>query len=146
MEVHMTNRKTLAMLYVFIFAFSIFLAGCSDDDPSGPGAPDPPAFTLSSLNVGLAGGVSGIQYFARTDKDISLIRVNITNPIGGEQVFNAGGEVFLSNELIGLQEDGTGYVRVSGAWTFRFVGNHEPTKESFDITQTLSVSAKVPAE
>lgn len=129
---------------VFVLAFSVFLFGCSDDDnPTEPEGPTPPNFTLSSVNVQLQGGAEGIQFFARTNKDISLIRVNISTPIGGEQIFNAGGGVFLTDEIIALQNANTGYVRVSGSWSFRFVGNHEPTKESFDVTQTLNVSAKI---
>ena len=128
----------------FVLLASLLITGCGkDDNPTGPEAPAPPNFTLSSINVQLQGGVEGIQFFGRSSRDISLVRVNITNPLGGQQVFNAGGNVFLTDEVIALQEANTGYVRVSGSWSFRFVGNHEPTKESFDVTQTLNVSAKL---
>jgi hypothetical protein len=140
----MRSLKNIKLVSTLLLLLSLFLFGCSkDDNPAGPEEPTPPSFSISSVNVQLQGGAEGIQFFARTNRDISLIRVNIRNPLGTEQVFNVGGGVFLNDEVIALQNANTGYVRVSGNWSFRFVGNHEPTKESFDVTQTLSVSAKV---
>ncbi len=140
----MTYSMNIIKFFGFVLLASLLIAGCSkDDNPTGPEAPSPPSFTISSLKVQLQGGVDGIQFFARPNIDLSLVRVNITNPLGNQQVFNAGGNVFLTDEVVALQDANTGYVRVSGTWNFRFVGNHEPTKESFDVTQTLSVSAKL---
>lgn len=125
---------------VFFFMFG---CGGGDSGPTAPQGPADPSFTISSVNVPLQGGAEGIQFFARSTKDISLIRVNIKNPVGTESIFNVNGNVFLTDELIALQDANVGYVRASGSWTFRFVGNHEPGKESFDVTQTLNVSAKI---
>lgn len=138
----MLHANKYLIMGIGILLFSALLFGCKDDSPTEPVGPADPVFTLSSINIELQGGTQGIQFFARSNKDISLIRANIKNPIGNETVFNAGGNVFLTDEVIGLQEPNIGYLRVSGEWTFRFVGNHEPTKESFDVTRTLNVSAK----
>jgi hypothetical protein len=138
----MLHANKYLSMGIGILLFSALLFGCKDDSPTEPVGPVDPVFTISSINIELQGGAQGIQFFARSNKDISLIRANIKNPIGNETVFNAGGNVFLTDEVIALQEPNIGYLRVSGEWTFRFVGNHEPTKESFDVTQTLNVSAK----
>ncbi len=138
----MLFKNIFKIIWLGFFVFALLLIGCKDDSPTEPQGPVDPVFTLSSINIELQGGGQGIQFFARSNKDISLIRANIKNPIGNETVFNAGGNVFLTDEVIGLQDPNIGYLRVSGEWTFRFVGNHEPTKESFDVTQTLNVSAK----
>jgi hypothetical protein len=140
----MKYQRCFLTIVAFILLCSLLNVGCNKDDdgPVGPEEPAPPSFNISSVNVDLQGGAQGIQFFARTNKDISLIRVNIKNPIGNQDVYNVGGNVFLTDEVIALQDANFGYVRVSGTWEFRFVGNLEPGKQSFDVTQPLNVSAK----
>ncbi len=139
----MTYSMNIIKLFCFVILASLLITGCSkDDNPTGPEVPTPPSFAISSHNVQM-GGVDYIQFYARPNMNISLIRVDITNPLGNKQIFNVGGGVFLTEEVIHLQDPNWGYYRISGSWDFRFVGNHEPTKEGFDVTQTLNVSAKI---
>ncbi|MFQ5752617.1 MAG: hypothetical protein ACE5HI_11525 [bacterium] len=136
------KSRILTAFVLMTLALSLYL-GCGGDNknPAAPQAPTPPSFTISSVNVDLADGSAGIQFFGKSSKDVSLIKVNIANPIGGEITFNAGGDVFLKDEVIALQDANTGYFRVSGSWTFKFIGNLEPSKDSFEVTQSLNVSA-----
>jgi hypothetical protein len=136
------NIRFLKVIALILLPWLLIMGCNKDDGPTGPEEPAPPVFSISSVNVDLQGGTQGIQFFARSNRDISLIRVNIKNPIGSQEVFNVGGNVFLTDEVIALQDANIGYIRVSGTWEFRFVGNHEPGKQSFDVTQTLNVSAK----
>lgn len=132
-------KVAATMLIVSLFAF-----GCSDDstgpdvDPTTP----PPNFAISSVVVQLQGGNEGLQFFARGSVDCTLGRVNLTSPLGDQFVFNANNNLFLTNELIALQTTNQGYLRISGSWTFRFVGNHSPEGGGFDVTQILTVGSK----
>ncbi|MFQ5675091.1 MAG: hypothetical protein ACE5G1_04270 [bacterium] len=139
--------KSLAK--VTIVAASLILSACSSDSNNimQPEMPTvtPPSFNISSVNAQFADGTDGIQFFARPSKDISLIRVEVTNPLNNGVTVNAGGEVFLTDEVMELQDTGFIYFRVSGSWKFRFVGNLEPGKEAFDVTQSVNVSAKTAA-
>jgi hypothetical protein len=116
---------------------------CKKDE--GPIAPvDPgPVFTLSSVSVTLQGGVPGIQFFAKPDMDVILIKVEITPPPPGEKfTFNAGSTTYIKEQTIMLQDVGIGYVKISGRWAFKFVGNRATgTKASFDVTYYLDVGA-----
>ncbi len=129
-------RVALLLLPVLLFA-------CGKKGPSEPEAPPPPKFNISTVNVTLADGSDGIQFFAKPDKDVRLVRVDITNPLGNKTSFNAGGEIYVKDQLIELQAPGTAYIRVSGTWTFEFVGNLEPNGDNFTVKQTVNVSAKV---
>jgi len=132
-------KAAATILFVSIFAF-----GCSDDStgPEVDEGPPPPSFTLSSVVVQLQGGNEGLQFFARGSVDCTIGRVNLTSPLGDTFVFNGNNNLWLTNELIALQNTNQGYVRVSGNWTFRFTGNHSPGGGGFDVTQVLSVGAK----
>jgi hypothetical protein len=140
----MWYNKRLLKVAATIFFISVFAFGCSEDstgpavDPETP----PPSFTISSVVVQLQGGNEGLQFFARGSSDCTIGRVNLTSPLGDQFVFNANNNLFLTNELMALQNTNQGYVRISGSWTFRFVGNHNPGGEGFDVTQVLSVGAK----
>jgi len=140
----MWYNKRLFKAAATILFISIFMFGCSDDstgpdvDPTVP----PPSFTISSVVVQLQGGNEGLQFFARGSGDCTLGRVNLTSPLGDNFVFNANNNLFLTNELIALQNTNQGYLRISGSWTFRFVGNHSPGGGGFDVTQVLTVGSK----
>lgn len=140
----MWYNKRLYKVAATILFISIFAFGCSDDstgpdvDPTVP----PPSFTISSVVVQLQGGNEGLQFFARGSADCTLGRVNLTSPLGDSFVFNANNNLFLTNELIALQTTNQGYLRISGSWTFRFVGNHSPGGSGFDVTQVLTVGSK----
>jgi|GEM_PF-757362 len=141
----MRSLKNVKLVSTLLLLLSLFLFGCSkDDSPTGPEEVPPPNFSLSSRNVQLQGGAEGIEFYALPNRDVRLVRVDITNPIGQSINFNAGGQVFITGQgnPIALQQQGTAYTRLSGNWNFRFVGNHEPTQEPFDVSQSLSVSAK----
>ncbi len=124
-----------------ILMFTVLLAGCGKKSPSEPEAPPPPSFSISTVNVTLADGSDGIQFFAKPDKDVRLVRVDITDPLGNKMSFNAGGEIYVKDQVIQLQAQGTAYVRVSGTWTFEFVGNVEPNGDNFTVKQTVNVGA-----
>ncbi len=134
------SKLFLVALLVFSISF-----GCSskddDDNPLAPAQPQPPGFTISSINVALQGGTEGIQFFGRANKDVSVIRVDVIDPLNQKTVYNVGGGVFLSAEIIAFQDTNFGYFKASGQWSFRIVGNAEPSKETFDVTINFNVSS-----
>ena len=105
-----------------------------------------PSFSIASIPVTLDDGRAGLQFAATPSASVTLSEVVITNPVGGVQRFNAQNANVLSGTPVELQDDGTAYVRISGTWTFRFVGARSPavTNGNFDATASLPVSAAVP--
>lgn len=133
-------------LYAILF-LSFIAVGCDsggggeDDDPPPPPAAQP-SFSIASVVVTLSDGSQGLQFAATPNADIELTRVNIRNPLGQSDVFNANNDVFLSGVSIALQDPGVGYFRVSGDWSFQFIGRRAAgDQSSFDVTVPLSVSA-----
>jgi hypothetical protein len=127
-----------AALFVLPFVFS-----CSDDDnPSGPEETPPPEINVASVNVTCGNSQDCIQFFARPDKDVVLVKVVITNPAGDEVTFNLESSTVIDGENIALQADDFAYFRVSGEWEFVFTGNLATgDKSSFEVTTTVNVSA-----
>lgn len=138
-----TRIKIFTPLALFTLACLLFMGCGGDDKPTQPPPPPPatPTFTVSSVNVTLQGGADGLQFFAKPSMDIALTRVDLTNPLGGSLIFNAGNIVVLKEQVVALQDPNTGYVRVSGTWTFRFTGTVQPAGTAFDVIATLNVSA-----
>jgi len=133
--------KRSALLLALMASLIVTACGKKDSGPTEPQAPPPPTFSISTVNVTLADGSDGIQFFAKPDKDVRLVRVEVTDPLGNKQTVNVGGQIFVKDQVIALQPQGTAYVKVSGTWKFLFVGNVEPNGENFNVTQTVNVSA-----
>lgn len=133
------HQKIIAMLLLLPF----FVLGCSDS--TGPEVDEtkpPPSFNISSLQTTLVGGDPGILFRASANSRVRLVQVVVRNPNDDDISYSPQGLIVQANESFDLQEAGTAFFRWSGSWQFTFVGNHEPGGESFEVSQTMSVSAK----
>lgn len=132
----------------FLFALTLLLgaSACDSSDPDpdpDPPAPAAPTFSIASIPVTLGDGSAGLQFAATPNASVTLVEVVITNPIGQTERFNAQNVVVLQNQSTPLQDPNIGYTRISGNWTFRFVGARTPTVTggNFDVTTSLTVGA-----
>jgi len=117
---------------LFLMAFSIsLLTACNTTDaleetppPAATPAPSEsvvpaPAITMSSIEVGLADGGRGLQFFARAQQDVFYRKVTIKPPPPFEEsTYNLGNTFVIQEETIRLQGDNTAYRKVGGAWSF----------------------------
>ncbi|RMD65950.1 hypothetical protein D6833_02150 [Candidatus Parcubacteria bacterium] len=134
------------MLFWVVFMTSVAVLGCSGGDsnnnPVGPAPNPPPGFSMASVKVQCNDGSDCIQFFARPDKDVVLVKVVITPPAGDKITFNFGSTTVVANESIGLQNANTAYLRISGEWKFMFTGSLATgDKSSFEVSATISVGA-----
>ena len=137
--------RTLRLLALLALAVSV--AAC---DSSGP-EPEPeppvetaPTFQIASVVVPFGDGTQGLQFAATPNADIRIVRVDVRNPLGNTTVFSPQESIILSGQSVALQASNEAYVRVSGNWSFRFVGTRAAgSLASFDVTTPLSVSARV---
>lgn len=130
-----------------LLAAPLFLTACDsggDDDDDTPPPSTAPTFAIASAPVTLADGSAGLQFAATASANVVLTEVVITNPVGQTERFNAGGNTFLSGAPIALQADDVGYTRISGNWSFRFIGSTTApaTPTPFTVTTPLSVGAR----
>ncbi|RMD96524.1 MAG: hypothetical protein D6814_11225 [Calditrichaeota bacterium] len=137
-------KKLIQLSSLLALTLAMLSIGCGKNNPA---APEPtveptPTFSISSKPVILNDGNAGIQFFAQPDMDVILVRVEIKDPLGNSFTFNAGSATVVKGEVMALQDTNLAYFRVSGKWTFKFVGNKATgSKASFDVTATLNVSA-----
>ncbi|MCX6252827.1 MAG: hypothetical protein NTX61_18995 [Bacteroidetes bacterium] len=134
----MKTMKLFAVLGILLFATIIFESGCKKKTTTIT-----PAFGVSATPVTLDIG-PGLDFFATcTNDDVKMTKVTIYAPLNSSTYeFNLNGTYFLKNQIIALQADLTGYLKVSGIWTFSFVGNRTADGASFSTTATVNVSAK----
>lgn len=133
----------------FKFVVSLLIVGlfmgCKSDNTSAPveeTGPAPPSFNISSIGATLTSGDPGIQFRASSNVRVRLVEIIVINPNNQSVNYSPQGLIVQANEAFDLQTTGTAFYRWSGSWRFKFVGNHEPTGEAFDVTQSISVSAK----
>lgn len=140
----MKARGSIFTLIVVLLLLPFFLLGCSDNStgPEVDEGPPPPSFNISSLQTTLVGGDPGILFRASSNNRVRLVQVVVRNPNGNNISYSPQGLIVQANEAFDLQEPGTAFYRWSGNWQFIFVGNHEPGGQSFEVVQSLNVSAK----
>jgi hypothetical protein len=133
-------------LLMLLIALPLTLAACDSSDPDDEPEPEPtpvaPNFNVLSEPVVFNDGTAGLVFSAIPDADVVLVRVEITNPRNQNQTFNAQQATVVRGEEVALQDPGIGYVRVSGTWTFTFVGRRATgDQDSFEVIETIEVSA-----
>ncbi|MFN3595713.1 MAG: hypothetical protein ACK41D_00405 [Rubricoccaceae bacterium] len=136
---HQWLRQVMSLL-----ALSLVLTAtaCDNNSPDAPPQPSAPTFQIASVVVPLVDGTQGLQFAATPSADVSIIRVDVRNPLGNQIVFSPQNTIVLQNQAFPLQSPNEAYIRVSGTWTFRFVGQLAAgTQQTFDVTTTLNVGA-----
>lgn len=133
------------LLSTVVFSFFVAVGCSSDSNPTAPMAPTqdpPPTFSMASIKVQCNDGSDCIQFFARPNKDVIVVKVVITPPAGNQITFNAGSSTVVANENVGLQDANVAYFRISGEWKFVFTGSLATgDKSSYEMTATVSVGA-----
>lgn len=131
--------------FLLLIALAFSVAACDSSEPEEP-VEQPPTFSIASRVVTLVDNSQGLQFFATPNDDVSLVRVDVRNPIGQSETFDAQRVIVLSGEVTPLQDPNFGYNRISGTWNFRFVGSRAAgSQQTFDLTVPLDVSALRPA-
>ena len=134
--------RALRLLALVAFSLSIAACGTTEPEDEMETTEPPPTFQISSIQGTLSDGSAGLAFFATPNTEVKLIRVDVKNPVGGTLVFDPQGVVVLGGEVTPLQASGTGYTRVSGNWSFRFVGERAAgSRATFDVTVPLPVAA-----
>lgn len=149
----LASRTGMLMLAVLL----MLLTGC---DSAGPGngpvdgpVDDPkpsveapaPTITLSSLEVPLADGSRGLQFFAQASSDVYYRKATIEPPPPFKTItHNLSNTFVIEEETIALQESGTAYVKVGGSWTFTFEVNvgTGANAQAHTVTVTHGVAGK----
>lgn len=140
----MNSEMRVLNIMAALIVIPFLVLSCSKDNSTAPvdDARTPPSFNISSIQTTLVGGDPGIRFRASSNVRVRLVEIVVTNPNNASISYSPQGLIVQANQAFDLQEDGTAFFRWSGGWRFKFVGNHEPTGESFDVTQNMSVSAK----
>ena len=136
----MTSLLRFAPLAVLL----LVAVGCDSSEPEPDPGPVAPTFAIASQVVTLVDNSQGLQFFVTPSKDVTLNLIEIRNPLG------QGGAVPIQNlNILGgsseaLQDSDEGFNRVSGDWRFRFRGSStaDGPSATFDVTTTVSVSAR----
>jgi hypothetical protein len=117
-------------------ALVVGLVGCG-----GEGAHVDGLFQVAASPVTLTDESPGLQFFAKTTKDVDIFKVVITAPTGTELLLEGKNNTFYEGQVISLQDDDEAFIWITGQWTFRFVGKlSRGGQESFDVIETVKVS------
>ena len=134
-----------------LLSLSLGLTACDSggDTPTPTPTPTPlptpvaaPTFSIASQVVPFDDGSQGLQFYTTPSEDVTLVRVDIKNPVGQSVTFNANNNVALANGTFALQDPSFAYFRISGTWTFTFIGSRAAgDRASFNVVVPLSVGA-----
>ena len=141
---HTPMPRALRFLVLFALVFSVAACDSSEPEPEPePPVEVPPTFDIASVVVPVVGGAQGLQFAATPNADVRIVRVDVRNPLGRTEVFSPQEAIILSGQPVTLQNDDEAYPRISGNWSFRFVGTRAAgSLTSFDVTTPLPVSAR----
>jgi hypothetical protein len=139
------TASLLAVLVAALLGLTACDSGGSADEPP-PTVDEPavpaPVLTMSSVEVQLNNGDTGLQFFVRGDQDLSYRKVTIVPPPPFDDfVFNLGDTFVIAEESVALQDANSAYTKVNGTWTFTFdvtSGSGQDTK-GHTIEMTLNV-------
>lgn len=107
-----------------------------------PPGPTAASFPIASQVVAFGDGSQGLVFAVTPVENVRLVRVDIRNPLGTTATFNANNNVALGGMSFALQDPGFAYFRVSGAWSFTFIGATEPAGTAFTVAVPLNVGAR----
>ena len=139
---HFMSRALYALLLLSFVSVGCGSGGMDEDEDDGGMVVVNPTFNVSSINVPLANGLDGIQFFLQPSENVTITEVRVTNPVGGTERFNGNNNVALSGQPFALQNNDQAYTRVSGNWSFEINGAKTTgSRDGFTVTETLSVSA-----
>jgi hypothetical protein len=115
-------------------AVAVALLGCGGDVHMDG------LFSVSAMPVTLVDESQGLQFFARTTKDVEIFKVVVTNPQGIVMTLEGNDLLLYEGEVLQLQQEDEAYNWTAGQWSFRFVGNiARGNRESFDTTELFGV-------
>ena len=82
-----------------------------------------------------------VLYFGAycSNYDVRLTKVTIKDPLNNSWVYNAGGEVWVKDELIIIPD---GYDKLLGTWRFIFDGSVISDSRGFSISASINVTGK----
>lgn len=130
------HYTTLITIFAFLMVFSM---SCKEDS-TGPDIDltvPAPSFSIASTTV-QEDGLTFVLFWFTPSEDIELGRTEIKNPTGDNFLFSGQNQLFIGGESYYMDA----YLRISGNWTFRFVGKSSPGDNAFDVRTVVSVGAK----
>lgn len=128
----MKTRNVLLAISMLLMSTAILFSGCSKkEDPE----PAPPTFVVSAQPQG------DVLFFGAycSTNDVRLTKVTIKDPLMNQFIYNAGGELWVKDEMIVFTD---GYNKLLGTWTFTFVGNVVSDGRAFTVVSTINVTGK----
>ena len=133
----MKRISSFSIIGILLLVTIILFTNCSKEDE-----PVVPAFTVTSTTVPLQAGGDGLQFKARcTNNDVKMTQVLITGPAQSQAyTYPLNDQGFSKNQDFDLQDAGIAYEKMTGTWTFIFVGKRSSDNESFTVSASLSVS------
>ncbi len=135
--------RPLRLLLLSVLVLSVGACDSSEPEMIDPG-PAPASFRIASRVVTDGNGDEYLLFAARPTETIALSLVNIENPVGQREQFNANNQLVAANDVVDLQAPGFGYFRVSGEWSFRFTYiSQGGAGDQVVVTETVNVGARV---
>ena len=132
----MKKITSFATLGILLLVTILLFTNCKKEDE-----PVVPAFTVTSTTVPLQAGGDGLQFKARcTNNDVKMTKVLITDPEQSPAyTYLLNDQGFSKNQDFDLQDASVAYGKLTGTWTFIFVGNRTSDNEGFTVNASLSV-------
>ena len=141
----MLTASSWRLASVLALALSLSLTACDSGTEEPPPPPPPPVasptFAIASQVVPLQDGSQGLQFAFTPSENVQIVRVDIRSPLGAVEPFNGNNTVFLGGTAYSLQDPGLAYSRISGTWTFTFIGSTAPGGVGFTVATPVTVSA-----
>lgn len=129
----MKKLNYLLISGLMLMTFVVLLTGCKkDEDEEEP-------ITAAFVVTATPDGDYLKFYFYCSTTDVNLTKVTIIDPLLNQYTYNAGGTLFVKDELVEITE---WYPKQLGTWKFTFVGNITANGDAFSYTFSLPVTGK----
>ena len=136
----MKKINRLTFFGILLLSSIIVLSGCKkkSDSVTYPSV----TFIVTYTSVQLQSGDAGVQFFAKcSTTDVKMTKVVILDPIqSGTTTYNLNSQVFVTNQIFGLQDETTAYLKTAGTYQITFTGLRVVDSAPFTVVENVSVS------
>jgi hypothetical protein len=135
----MKKIQSVMVLCILVLSTVILFSGCKkkSSDTTYPSVNFIVTYTTVQLNIG-----EGVQFFAKCNStDVQMTKVEIRDPLQtGTITYNLNNTTFVKDEIFGLQDAQTGYLKEAGTYVITFTGLRTADGKSFVIPVNVGVS------